>query len=159
MSIVLKNQVEASEKSADELESELQRHHKRAMLCYDVQDLMKSVVSLLANINEDVERWQHDMVSGSDELRKEIDRFGESWDSLYRRLEGIFGKVFGLVGAMEETGFTVEGKRAFLVAWKELRGIICFPRDRVIAASEQVRRGEVRPLGEITRELWDRPVA
>ena len=44
MSIVLRNQVEASEKSAQELESLVT--HRQAVLCHDVEALMEQVVAI-----------------------------------------------------------------------------------------------------------------
>ncbi|HZK80571.1 MAG TPA: hypothetical protein VFC46_05870 [Humisphaera sp.] len=158
MSIVLKNQIEASEKSAEQLEAELRQSHLRAMFCHDIQDLMKSLVGQFDNLNQDVERWQQDMKTRSPDSLGELDCLGEGWDSFYRRLALIFEKVAASLQKLEKLEFKVDGKREFLLAWRELRGIVCFPRDRVIAAAEQVQRGDVRPLGEVSRELWDRSV-
>lgn len=157
MNIVLKNQVEASEKSAQQLEDELQHKHRWAMLCYNVQDLARSAVTLFSEINDDVDRWQRDLVDCTQPGCEELVQFGKEWDDLYRRISGVFERTFGLIRALENKGYSVDGKKEFLEAWRELRGIVCFSRDRVAAAVEQIQRGEVRSLGDVERELQNLP--
>jgi hypothetical protein len=157
MSIVLKHQVEASERSVTELEAELGRQHGSAMLCYDVQDLMRTAVNLHGTINRGVERWQDDLSTGRPDLRQETEHLGPEWFALYQRLAAVFEKTAGLLRSVEKAGFVPDGKAEFSAAWRELRGIVCFDYDRVAAAFEQIRRGEVRPLEDVKRELWDRP--
>lgn len=156
MSIVLKNQLDASERSATELEAELRRQHRRAMICYDVEDLARSLVTLFHEINRDVERWQGALATAAPDQAGELERAGTEWEGLYRRLAGIYEKTAGLVRTVESWSFEVDDKREFLLTWRELRGIVCFSHDRVAAAAEQVRRGEVTSLGDIAYELCDR---
>jgi hypothetical protein len=156
MTIVLKHQLEASEKSAEQLEGELQRQHHGAMLCYDVQDLMQSLVALFQTINRDVERWQGEFTA-KPELRAELENVGLEWEGLYRRLAAIFDRTAPLLVEIERLGFILQNKPAFLSAWKELRGIICFSYQELATAVDQIRHGESKPLQEVMNELWDHP--
>lgn len=158
MSIVLKYQVEASEKSADEIDEQIRHDHRRAMLCYDVQDLSRSLVTLFQDINRDVERWQKEAAGREPQLCAELQKHAREWDQLYKRLSAIFEKVAGFIRAMETFGFQIEGRQQFLIAWRELRAIVCFSQDQVAAAVEQVRTGRVRTLGEVRDGLRNSPV-
>jgi hypothetical protein len=154
MNIVLKNQIEASEKSAHEIEIEFQQTHRWAMLCHDVQDLARSAVKLFSEMNDDVERWQADMLAKDS---NDSAGFEGQREEFYRRLANVFEKTAGLIQATEDAGFAFDGKAEFLAAWRELRGIVCFSRDEISIAVEQSRRGELRSLGEIELELRDLP--
>jgi hypothetical protein len=148
MSIVLRHQVEASERAADELEVEAS--HSDAMLCRDIEDHIENLVNLFAKLNQTVERWQSS-------LKCEPGRDGEL-EALYRRLERLCARSPALIQAARHMGFEVSGEQEFTDAWRELRGIVCFSVDEILTAAEQVRRGEVRSLREVMHELWDRPV-
>jgi len=156
MNIVLKNQVEASEKSAQELEEEISHTHGWALLCYNVQDLSRSAVNLLSEIGIDVERWQRDLADNAQQ-DSQMAQLGSEWENLYRRLAGVFEKTAGLLHRLETEGFAIDGKPEFLAAWKELRGIVCFSVDGVAKSVEQARRGQTRSLGDIELELRDLP--
>ena len=147
MSIVLKNQVEASERSAQELE--LQGSHDRAMLCRDVEALIDMVVETLADMNQYVERWQSDVEGGTPYL--EADARGLF--DLYVRLERTFLRTSQLIRRVEQWGFDVEGKRTFFAAWREIKGVVCFSIDRVAESFAQIRRAQTRTLGEFADEL------
>lgn len=159
MSIVIANQVEASEKSANQLEAELRREHHGAMLCFDVQDLMRSVTSIYANMNADVERWQARSTGAPAPSEAELAGFESICAQLYRRLEAVCGRTVGLARAMETIGFRdVSGQKELLEVWRELRGIASLSIDKVKRASQQIRDGKVRSLAEVRDELWDSPV-
>jgi hypothetical protein len=157
MSLVLRNQIEAAQKSAQELDDELHRTHRWAMLCFDVRDLARSAVNLLGEINGSVDRWQQGY-AGHHPGHEELAPLGEVWDGLYRSLAGVFEKTAGLIRAMEKEGFPVEDKARFMSSWRDLRGITCFSRDGVALAVEQLRRGEGQSLGDFERELRDHPI-
>jgi hypothetical protein len=152
MSIVLKNQVEATERSANEL---LKKEHRQALRCYDLRDLLRIVVTLFRDINADVERWQNDVAEHPDE---ELKALSAEWHDLYRRINGICDKLSPLLRTVEDGGRKIEGKREFLIAWRELRAIVCFSQEDVGVAAEQAARGELKTLGEVRDELWDSPV-
>jgi hypothetical protein len=158
MNIVLKNQVHAAEQSALELEEELPRRHRWAMMCYNVQDLARSAVHLFSDIGNDVDRWQRDLADRKDQAGEESAELGSEWDGLYRSLARVFERTAGLVQKLENQGYCVDGKSEFLASWRELRGIVCFSHDRIALAAEQVHRGEVQSLGDIERELRDIPI-
>jgi hypothetical protein len=153
MNIVLKNQIEASEKSAQELENELMQCHRGAILSYNVQDLSRSAVTLFSEINDDVDRWQRDLYNCNHPDSDELAQFGKEWEDLYRRLSNVFDKTFTLIGSLEKAGYPIDGKPEFLASWQELRGIVCFSQTQIAAAIEQKNCGQTRPLGEIEREL------
>lgn len=158
MDIVLNNQLEASEKSADQLESELQRQIRGAEVCGEIQDLMKILVALLASLDQHVSKWRERTESGASELRAGIEYSGDYWIERYTRLEGTFLRTQKLINAIEELSFSVDGKREFLIAWKNLRSITCFSSESVREGIAQIKRGEVMPLAEVKRELWDSPI-
>jgi len=147
MSIVLKNQVEASERSAQQLD--LQDSHDRAMLCRDVEALIDMVVETLGGMNQYVERWQSDIEGGVPYV--EADARGLF--DLYIRLERTFLLTSQLIRRMEQWGFDLEGKPAFFAAWRKIKGIVCFSIDRVNESFAQIRRGETGTLGEFADEL------
>jgi hypothetical protein len=158
MNIVLKNQIYAADRSAQELEDELQNQHRGAMLSYNVQELAQSAVDIFSEINDNVERRQGDQVNSKQEEGDGLAQHANEWHDLYRRLAIVFDRTAGLVGAMEKEEYLIDGKREFLAAWRELRGIVCFSPNRVALAVEQLQRGEVRPLADIERELRDLPL-
>lgn len=153
MSIVLKNRVDASERSAEVLESELLRDHRIAILAFDVQDLARDVVDLFRRMNEDVERWQDQIALGTcpEFLNQEAE-----WDQLYRRLADLFERAHSLILTIESFGHRVDSKAEFTAAWRELRGIVSITLDEVRQGAEQINRGEFKSLGEVAGELWDR---
>lgn len=157
MSIVLKHQVEASEKSAAELASEFRQQHRRAMLCYDVQDLVRSVVQLHAGLNRDVERWQDAIASAKASGTEEPEDLGTEWEALYRRLGSVFEKTAPLIRALEDEGFTVDGRPEFHASWRDLRATLSFTLDRITTGIDQIRRDEVRRLEDVLAELGDGP--
>jgi hypothetical protein len=157
MTIVIRNQIEASEKSAQELESAIGRDHHEAAICFDLQDLARSEVTLLADINRDVERWQKSVAETTTGDAEESANCEKNWDALYRRLQGVFEKTAKLIQAMEERKFSIDGKAEFLKAWRDLRGVVCFSLEGISAACEQVRTGNVKPLSEIKRGLFSPP--
>lgn len=146
MSIVLRCQVEASERAAEALEAS----HSDAMLCRDIEDHIANLVELLTKLNHAVERWQS---TPSPQVEQATE-----FESLYRRLERLYSRSPALIRAARQMGFDITGERKFVEAWRELRGITCFSMEEVAKGAEQVRRGEVRSLGEVMNELWDRPV-
>jgi hypothetical protein len=154
MSVVLKNQIEASEKSAQTLEEQLLHEHRCALLSFEVRDLAKSLVSLFRDMNDDVAHWQQVISDANGPAPAELMKLGDEWDVLYRRLSGIFEKGAHLIREAERLGPEVDGKLEFFKAWRELRGIVCFSRSSVAIGAEQARRNEARPLGEITRALY-----
>jgi hypothetical protein len=147
MSIVLKNQVEASERSAQELD--LQGSHDRALLCRDIEALIDMIVETLADMNQYVERWQSDIEGGVPYVEADA----RALFDLYVRLERTFLLTSQLIRRMEQWGFDLEEKPAFFVAWREIKGIVCFSIDRVNESFDQVRRGQTRTLGEFADEL------
>lgn len=159
MSTVLKNQVDTAEKSAEALEEALlQIHHRQAMLCMDVQDLVRTTTNLFQQVGQAVDDWQAACPTASADERAEIQGFGGRWHELYVSLATTFQKTSGLIRALEDWRFSVKGKRAFLDAWKELRGIVALSPDRVAASVEQFNGGRFRTLGAIRDELRDNPV-
>jgi hypothetical protein len=152
MTIVLRNQFEASERSARELEAQSPAHDVTDR--YSVEDHLSILVGLFANIERDVERWQNQPVDVSHLAdQREIE-----WEQQYRRLEQLFASAARLVNGVKQAGFVVEGEENFKAVWRELRGIVSFSREQVLAGAQQVARGEVRSLAEVMNELSDRPV-
>jgi hypothetical protein len=152
MTIVLKHQLEASERSAAEIEGVIERDRQNERARREVEYLMRVITLLHRGINRDIEIWQDSGASTTEE-----DASAE-WLGLHHRLNGVFQKVVRFVHELENDGQEFQRKQEFLASWRDLRSSLCFTADRVSAAVEQVRRGEVRPLGEVARELWDRPI-
>jgi hypothetical protein len=149
MSIVLQNQVEASEKSATELERQLSAAHERAMICHDVEALMESVADIFGDINHYVERWQDDPARGTPHGADG----GRALFDLYVRLERTAGRTSELGRRMEAWGFALAGKQQFVTAWRKMKGIVCFSPDRVAESFAQIGRRETCTLGELADEL------
>lgn len=159
MSIVRKHQVEASEESAADLAVELRQQHRRAMLCYDVQDLMCCVIDLHAGLNRDVDRWQNAIAVARASGAEEPEDVGPEWEALYRRLGSVFEKTAQLVRALKDDGFSVDGRPEFLNSWRDLRATLSFSLERISTGVEQIRGGEGRKLEDVLAELGDEPSA
>jgi hypothetical protein len=126
------------------------------MFCLEVQDLISSIVELVHDINVSVERWQSNVSTVENDRREET---STAWYSLYQRLAtDICPRSARFVQYIENDGHQVEGKNEFLRAWGEVRGITGFSLESVTSSIEQVRHGNVYPLGDVTNELWDAPV-
>src|SRR4051812_17431420 len=100
MNIVLKNQVEASEKSANEIGEQLMLDSECAILAFDVRDLAKSVVGLFHDLNKDVHDWQSRR-SPTERPNQRETNFGTVWHDLYVRLAGVFEKTSKLIQVVE----------------------------------------------------------
>lgn len=148
MSIVLNNQITASDRSADELEQQLMERHQLALISFEVRDLAASVVIHFNAIADEVLHWKNVKLT-ADQL-KEI---GEGLETLYRRLPRLFERTAKLIKHVEGGGPEVEGKAEFFKTWRELRGIVCFSHDQISNAVGQIERGEVVPLEDIKRAL------
>jgi hypothetical protein len=157
MSIVFNNLVEASEKSTTELEEKLMHQSRCALLAFDIRDQAKQAVSLFDGLNAGIREWQDEISSLPDSEKNSLDDFGAQWDSLYRRIATIFEKTAHLIQGIEAIGPSVDGKPAFFKAWRSLRAAIAFSQESVAASVDQLRRNEVRPLGEISRALFGVP--
>ena len=153
MSIVLRNQVEACEKSAESLALDIAV--QRASTCRDVEALMSEVVEIFSDIGAYVERWQADVKTGRETFNADD---GRSFFDLYVRLEQVATKAAALGKAVEAWHHDVAGKPQFLNAWRKLRGIVVLDPDRVAESFRQIERGEVRSLAEFADELSRGPV-
>jgi hypothetical protein len=150
MSLVFAHQIEAAEKSVSELETELLRHRRRATRGFHSEDLVQSEITLFDDIKKSVARWQSCALSDREDG---ADKF---WLPLYRRLEVVFEKTAAMMAEVEKEGVSVSGKVEFLMAWRDLRAIVCFNHDRIAKSVEQVSRGELVPLNGGERELRGR---
>ena len=149
MSLVLKNQIEASKRSADALERELLQESRRAVGSQDLRDLAQSLVQLYRSMTSAVAR-SHELPA--DQLKASINAI---YLEHFQGLNSSFAKVDGLIRQMERWGYPIEGRDQFQRTWRELRAIVSFSPEDVQKAAEQVSRGEVRPLGEVRDELRD----
>lgn len=149
MSIVIKNQVEASEKSADELDRELTIAHGRALVARDVEALMRLVVDLSEAMNAFVERMQEEAGQGKGFDESEA----RSLFDLYVRVERIAMRAAEFGRRIESWGIPIEGKEKFRESWRRLKAITCFSADRVAESLAQIRSGQSKPLGEFADEI------
>lgn len=148
-SIVLENQLEASERSARQLDEKMSLEHEYAMLCFDVQDLIKSTLFLLEQMNEGVEKWQQ-------KSPQEIEKSGltsKNWYDVYVRISEVLDKLWAQVHALEKVGYSADGKERLRRALRDVRMITCFDPQRVASAVSQAQRGEGCPLRDIERDL------
>jgi hypothetical protein len=148
MSIVIKNQIEASERSAEELEHELKTNHQQALVCREVESLMESLIAIAVELGKVVEHWQ----TGASQ-EKLPDEFGIEIFDLYVRLEKTATRTALMARAVEKWGYTLSQKKRFSTAWRELKGIVCFSPDRVAKSFAQIQNGETQTLGEVANEL------
>jgi len=139
MNIVLRNQIEASAKSVHEIEQKMLRDHQYAMLCYDVQDLMRNMVDAVKSIGRYVEMLQD---------RHEMNMAGE-WENLYRKMDHTFAQTAGLIRSLDQAKLAVDGRDAFFAAWREVRGVTAFTTAGVKEARDQIARGECVDLEEL----------
>ena|SRR5437016_191395 len=157
MTVVLRNKIEASERSAQHLEAELAQAHQNAMICRDIEDLARELIELLAKANHQVERWQNEIARSTPQNRPQLLAQSTEWDERYRKLGAIFEREAKLIRDIERAGFGVEGKKDFRQAWRAIRAITCFSMERVSAAVEGMNQREGRPLHEVKDELWNHP--
>jgi hypothetical protein len=149
MSLVLRNQIEASERSAEALERELLQESRRAVGSEDLRDLAQSLVQLYCSMTNGVAR-SHDLPSG--DVKTSISAM---YFEHFQGLNSSFAKVDSLIRQMEGWDYPIEGRDQFQRTWRELRAVVSFSPEDVQKAAEQVSRGEVRPLGEVRDELRD----
>src|SRR4051812_25385935 len=105
MSIVLQHQLEASEKSAEQLGREIQQQHRQATICCDVQDLMRMLVQIFNDLNRHVEQWQAGIEHGGDERDGDAMVAARDFEALYHRLDTTCTKTGALMYAAEQWGF------------------------------------------------------
>jgi hypothetical protein len=147
MSIVLLNQLDASERSADALEDELKRPEIASLALYAVDDLVKSVVDLYGTLSRDVERWQDAIAKATARPpQSQLEEIAATWDALWRRLAKMYERAWSFVKLMESAGYEIDGKQELLRTWRDVRAVTSFDLDRVSTAVEQLRRGESEPL-------------
>jgi hypothetical protein len=157
MTIVLRNQLEASERSARELEAQIQQQD--ATSCYNVEDQLRSLVGIFTALSRDVDRWQNVPFTGASSGKSAtLEEQELEWVGQFRRLEQLFSGAAQLVASLKRLGLTLDGEEAFQSAWRELRGINSFSPEEVAAGIRQIETGQVRPLAEVMNELSDRTV-
>jgi hypothetical protein len=72
MAVVLSNRIDATGKSADQLESERSAEHRSAMFCVDVQDLAAEIVRLYQELGRQVEKWQDQIAKNQIPLERGV---------------------------------------------------------------------------------------
>jgi hypothetical protein len=153
MTIVLRNQIEASEKSAQEIEAKLRDHHRLAMFCYEVEDLVQAVLGIFFAANAHVKRWQAHQ-SQSTDAHADNAEIEKNWNDTYRHIGRAFEATAICIRMAEQDQFTVSGKREFMSGWEKVRAVTCFDLDSVSRSIQEATRGDVRPLAEVERELF-----
>lgn len=144
MPLVLKHQVEASEKSVQEID-ELMHQHARSMTCFDVEDLLSTVVGLLRQLEQHVGRWQA-RGAANDEIAAE-------WFELFERVGRLFDRCVPFVKTLESWGFQVAGKQAFSTAHRDVENVVAFSPQRVIKAIAGKAGGRGVELRELLNAL------
>ena len=152
--VVLKNEVEASRRSAEQLAAELAGQSNRGVLCMEVEELLRSVVAVRGNIARTVDDWQSDPAGWGDPPT-----LTRQFYAMYADLEGVCVACRPLIAKIEAEGFVVDGKAEFRAAYKAIREVTMFPVEAVLESAAQAARGEGRPLEEVMRELQDHPDA
>lgn len=150
MSIALKNQVEASSRSADEL---LMTDHHDALFAFDVEDFLRQILDAAAAIKDAVVRWQRRIESGMAFDKEE----GRSFHRLFCRLEEVFARTPAFLRMVRESGLSIQSVDEFQAAWNDLRAVASVDFDRFDAAAQAIERGEGRALAEVKNALWDAP--
>lgn len=158
MSIVLRHQLEACERSVRELEEQLRTQARGAALRRDFEDLMRNLVQNFNDLNRNVERWQEQVRHGDAKQREALSALSGDFEQLYRKLDATMAKTATLIATVERSGYSIDGRREFLSAFRELKGITAFSLERVERASGQLDRGEGRELREILDELQAPPL-
>jgi hypothetical protein len=148
MSIVLNNQIEASEKSIAALESLPETD--RAALASDVDALMRLITDIHHDLNRHVERWQDDIAAHAIPYQQNV---AQSLLDLYVRLEKTALKTAQLARKVESPDQPLQHKTPFLETWRQLKSVTCFSLDRVEASLAQIARGQFKSLGEFADEL------
>jgi hypothetical protein len=142
MTVVLSNQIDATRKSADQLESQLGHELRGAMFCYDVQDLAAGIVRLYHDIGRHVHHWQDYIAEGKNPAElPELAAMESGWFTLYSDLQACATKVTCLIKSIEAVGYPVEGKEQFKEAVQGLREITCFSLERVRDGKASIAAG------------------
>jgi hypothetical protein len=144
MPIVIKNQIEASEKSAAEIRASLQNAHPFAMLRFDVEDLIKSIPDLVVRLDASVEHWRETCKAAPDALSMQ-----EEWVAGYRSLEKLAENAITLIDEFARHGHQIDGKAGLMKLRAELHADNQFSVDRVEAAIQNLRAGRGVPLQAI----------
>jgi hypothetical protein len=154
MAVVLSNQIDASVKSADELESGRTAEHRSAMFCFDVEDLAAEIVRLYHELGRQVEKWQDHLAKNEiPSEREQLLRLDETWLSLYTKLEATATKVVHLIKYTEGLGYRLDGKVAFKECLKGLREITCLSLDRVRGGFASIASGDGLELDQFFDSL------
>ena len=155
MTIVLKNQVEASERSLQELEARFEFGHKDQpgeALGLEVRSLLKALGSLARDMFEDAESGRDLLLDADvamDVARENYQRFV--------RLDGLFARCARLLPkAADSLQGDIQGRDQFFMAWRKVQDITAFDFDRVLLADKQLESGQGRDLGEVMNELRHR---
>ena len=144
MTIVLQNQVEASEKSAQALEKVgpedlLRELESLTDLCCDTfEDMAKAV-----------ERWQDAHLPAAT-----LDAAMSDLHKLYVRLDHVFARTAAMIELAEKgSGKGVIGRPQYFNTWRKLKAVVAFDPARVEAAFGQIDAGKGLSLGDVEREL------
>src|SRR5665213_904956 len=115
MPIVIKNQIEAFEKSAAEIHSSLRNVHQLAMLRFDVEDLINSIPHLVARLDASVEHWRETCRANPEALSMQ-----QEWVHGYRSLEKLAESAISLISEFARHNNHIDGKAALVKLRNEL---------------------------------------
>lgn len=152
MVIVLKNQVEASERSSHELAAQLDSDRiadARANLTHEIRSHLKEVISIAGDLFDQAVLCQHLAADAAAiERGRETYRLFVRVEALFSRCHGMLQKLVRIVDPAE-----IREQDQFYRTWQKVGDVTAFDYDRTIQAHEQLQRGEGRDLDEVMNEL------
>jgi hypothetical protein len=132
--LVLRNQAESFERTADELRTVASRGAGFGAYRRDVEALMATLVAQFNVVGQAVWRAQDSPEGLSPADAALVHAF-------FIRLSKTFDEVLTYGRAVERSGHAVSGKDEFLTTWRELKGI---------AAVDAARRSAPAPVGGVS---------
>ena len=146
--IVLRNKVEAYDRSLDEVERD--KSAADAYMRREMEALMRSMVELFDDVTLTVTEWQADVAANAQPGDPELPRrMTELLDRMHKSAE----RTAALGQLLERRGMQFNGKASFLTVARELQGIASFDANHVAEGFAQIRRGESCTLAELEDEL------
>lgn len=123
------------------------RHHEEVKLCWDTEDLAAEAVQLWSTIKRDGTR------NPIDPDAADADERARDYSSLYAKLHATMTLIDNIGRQDIAKGYVLEGWAAFTQARLEVADAAAVPVESVLRGIRQARAGQVRPLGEVRRDL------
>jgi hypothetical protein len=151
MQSLIRNQVEAFERTATDLHARFARQAdaapRWAQHRTEIEGMMDLLVVTFESLGRTVQRFQDEAPALM------TDTAVDNYHDLFTRLSTVFTEVMAYGRAAEAEGCDFPTKPTFLRAWRELQGIAATDTTSLEQSFQQLRNGAGKSLGEFADEL------